>query len=91
MVAFTNNSENVLVNKHEYRGRLLLLLPVRVSLILSPVLGEDEDIDECKFFFRVQQSLFHSLVRRASEKKSARKLGERGAREKRDYRQSVGV
>ena len=49
--AFNNNSENVPVNKQEIlKKTLLLLLPVCVSLILFPVLGEDEDIDECRFF-----------------------------------------
>ena len=48
---YTNNSENVPVNKHEIlRKTLLLLLSVCVTLILFPVLGEDEDINECKFF-----------------------------------------
>ena len=44
--AFTNNSENVQINKHAYwrKKTLLLLLPVSVSLILLPVLVEDEDI-----------------------------------------------
>ena len=45
---YTNNSENVAVSKHEIlRKTLLLLLSVCVTLILFPVLGEDEDINEC--------------------------------------------
>ena len=49
---------------------MLLLLPVCVSLILFPVLGEDEDIGERRFFLSVLAITIHKQTEILREKTS---------------------